>query len=156
MTIIIIQNPPKPRMQALQDVLVTELEGTIENKKKLGISDIWVSISPFYLAAENNGSIVGVASISWGCQAAEIHKIYVAPTHRKKGVAKILFDVALRLFRQNDIEEVIVEIASDAGGLFLQSATAGLCVKHWFDNKYIIYLNRDPDDCEAKQDSSGG
>ncbi len=129
----IIENPPKTALQNLQEVL--------EKERPEGIVDIWVCFNPFYLAVECAGSIVGVASISLGDDAAEIYKLYVAPDHRRSGVARKLFDEALNFFCQHGINEVFVEIASEAGRLWFQSATSGLVVNHYYDNKYSFQLD---------------
>lgn len=128
----IIENPPKAELQKLQEVL--------EKERPEGIADIWVCFNPFYLAVEHAGSIVGVAAISSIGDVAEIYKIYVAPFHRRSGVARQLFDEALQRFRQHKIREVFVEIASEAGFLWLQSATSGMHLDHHYDNKYSFRL----------------
>jgi N-acetylglutamate synthase-like GNAT family acetyltransferase len=129
----IIENPPKTALQNLQEVL--------EKERPEGIVDIWVCVNPFYLAVECAGSIVGVASISLGDDAAEIYKLYVAPDHRRSGVARKLFDNALNFFCQHGIKEVFVETTSEAGRLWFQSATSGLDVNHYYDNKYSFRLD---------------
>ena len=129
----IIENPPKTALQNLQEVL--------EKERPEGIVDIWVCVNPFYLAVECAGSIVGVASISLGDDAAEIYKLYVAPDHRRSGVARKLFDKALNFFCQHGIKEVFVETTSEAGRLWFQSATSGLDVNHYYDNKYSFRLD---------------
>ncbi len=129
----IIENPPDAELQKLQKVL--------EKERPEGIVDIWVCVNPFYLAVEHAGSIVGVAAISLGGDVAEIHKIYVSPFHRRSGVARQLFDEAIQRFRQYKIREVFVEIASKAGGLWLQSATSEMQVDHHYDNKYSFRLD---------------
>lgn len=129
----IIENPSDTALQKLQEVL--------EKESPEGIVDIWCLIQPFYLAAEDAGSIVGVASISWGDDCAEIYKIYVAPHYRRGGIAKQLFGEALQRFRQNGIKQIVVETASEAGFSLLRSVTNGMHVDDLHDNKYIIQLD---------------
>lgn len=128
----IIENPPNIELQKLQDIL--------EKERPEGIVDIWVCLDPFYLALKSEGSIVGVASISLGYEVAEIYKIYVSPCHRRSGVAKQLFNEALQRFRQKGIKEVFVEVASEAGFLWLNSVVSGMKINSYGENKYSFQL----------------
>lgn len=129
----IIENPPNTELQKLQEVL--------EKERPEGIVDIWVCLDPFYLALENSGSIVGVASISLGDEVAEIYKIYVSPNHRRSGIAKQLFNEALQRFRQHGIKEVFVETASEAGFLWLNAVASGMKINSYGGNKYSFQLD---------------
>ena len=128
----IIENPPMAGLDELQDILIRESPG--------GIVDIWVCINPLYVAAEHGGSIVGVASISMAGDAAEIYKIYVAPSQRRRGVAKKLFNEALLRLRRHGIKEVFLEMASEAGLALLQAVVLDHQIRKYDDKKYGIQL----------------
>ncbi len=129
----IIENPPNTELQKLQEVL--------EKERPEGIIDIWVCLDPFYLALENSGSIVGVASISLGDEVAEIYKIYVSPSHRRSGFAKQLFNEALQRLRQRGIKRVFVEIASEAGFLWLTAVVSEIKIDSYDGSKYSFQLD---------------
>lgn len=121
------------RLYELQDILTKERPG--------GIVDIWVCVNPVYLAVEHVGSIIGVASISIADDAAEIYKIYVAPSQRRAGIAKKLFNEALLRLRSHGIKEVFVEIASEAGLALLRAVVSGHQLHNHGDCKYGIRLD---------------
>lgn len=130
----IIEDPSREDLQKLQDIL--------EKNRQEGIHDIWAVISPWYLAMEHDGVIVGVISVSfYGNEAAEIYKIYVHPAYRRNGVARALFREALRRFCRLGIKQVFFEASSEAGLRFLQSETAGMKVDRNGYDKYIILLD---------------
>ncbi|GAB2940345.1 GNAT family N-acetyltransferase [Aquaspirillum soli] len=119
MTITIVE-VPREELISLQNIL--------EQEKNSKLRDIWVGDGygqPIYLAAKYHDQIVGVASISLLFSdidtAAEIYKIYVGPNYRRKGVGQTLFQSAIELILKSEIKNIIIEIASDEGYLFINS-----------------------------------
>lgn len=133
MIVKFIENPPESALQKLQEILDKE------NPRVL--SDIWVCINPFYIVAESGGSVVGVVSISFLGDVAEIHKIYVAPSFRKRGFARMLFGEAIKCFRQRRVTEIFFEAASEAGLSLLRSATNGMKVECICSNNHRFFLD---------------
>jgi ribosomal protein S18 acetylase RimI-like enzyme len=129
----IIENPSESALRQLQDILASERPG--------GIVDIWVNFSPFYLAAEHDGSIIGVASLSVHDTAAEIYKLYVAPSHRRSGVAGKLFHGAIHRMRRSGKAEVHIEVTSEAGRSFFEALNLEYNVQEIDQGKYVIQLD---------------
>lgn len=93
---------------------LNELQTQLEKNPEHGIVDIWVCIEPFYLLAEENGESIGVASISLGNEAYELYKLYVSKIHRGKGIGTALVNEIIEIAKQNDVSEILIEIAGDS------------------------------------------
>lgn len=128
----IIVNPPETNLFDIREILSTDTEREI--------TDILVSINPFYIVAEDGGCTVGIASISMGDGAAELYKMYVSPLYRRRGVAQALFIELLRVLRNRNIEELYVETITSAGRAFLQAVTSEFEVQHLHGDKFSVLI----------------
>lgn len=103
-------SPSKSKLQAIQDQL--------DKERDQGIRDIWVCVSPCYLAVEEDGVLVGVASLSLGTDACELYKLYVPSVHRGKGIASSLVEKAIEISKNIGASELQIEIAGESRGFW--------------------------------------
>jgi GNAT superfamily N-acetyltransferase len=118
----LIVNPAKTHLDALQDVL---------HKKRDVISDIWAQKNPFirkviYILALVDGQPAGVATLNIGEVCGEIHKLYVAPDFKLRGVGRALFLKAIEVLREEKMEEFHLDI--HGGVAFWNKVLPGLKV----------------------------
>lgn len=57
---------------------------------------------------------IGVASMSCGDKSCEIYKLYISPSHRRKGIGSALVNKAVEISRKNGATEVFIEIAGNS------------------------------------------
>lgn len=98
----IIEGPSEEQLSRLQEVL--------GNEKDAGIVDIFGPMVSVYLGAVDADSLVGVASISLGEECAELYKLYVIPSNRRKGIGRTLAEATVEYLRVRNIRELNVEI----------------------------------------------
>lgn len=99
----IIESPSEEQLNQLQEVL--------GNEQNAGIVDIFGPMVSVYLGAEDAGSLVGVASISLWEECAELYKLYVAPSHRRRGIGRALAEATIEYLKVRNIRELDVEIS---------------------------------------------
>ena len=129
----IIKNPSEEQLSQLQNVLNRE--------SNAGIADIFGAQVSHYLAMEDAGSLVGVASISvHGAECAELYKLYVVPSYRAKGIGKRLFDETLRLLNEEKLTGLFIEIAGESRP-FWESVVANHKTQWYDNNKFVVAIN---------------
>ena len=74
----LIKSPTKSQLKPLQEVLKKEIGA--------GIVDIFDDVASFYLAAKDGENIVGSVAVREMEECAELFKLYVAPSHRRKAL----------------------------------------------------------------------
>jgi GNAT superfamily N-acetyltransferase len=128
----IIENPSQKQLDELQEVLAKDQDA--------GIIDIGGYMVSLYLAAEDAGSVIGVASICLVEGGAELYKLYVAPSHRGKGVGKALLKRSLELLTARNIKELLIEIAGNSHDFWNQVASK--YTVQWYDyEKFGILID---------------
>ena len=103
----VIKNPSKEQLDQLQSILSGEPYS--------GIVDIYGVEVSHYLAIEDAGSLVGVASICiLGTECAELHKLYVIPSYRARGIGTKLFEETLRFLSERKLNELLIEMEDNS------------------------------------------
>ena len=101
-----------PELAGLQALLTQEIAAT---PGWSGIVDLWCVGSSIRLAAVNGDDIIGAASICFsGDGFCELHKLYVAPDWRNRGVARRLVNEVERVSREHEWWEIGVQISGDS------------------------------------------
>ncbi len=128
----IIDNPSELQINKMQNLLA--------NESGLGIIDIFVVSNPLYLLALDAGKEVGVISLSVGDTFAEIFKLYVPATSRRKKYASKLFEHAILYLSSKGIKEVAIEAVGDSYSFWNKIITD---YKYNFigDNKVILQIS---------------
>ncbi|MDC6133032.1 GNAT family N-acetyltransferase [Burkholderia gladioli] len=128
----IIENPAQKYLNSLQKMLAKELD--------VGIYDIHAIVAPLYIVAEENGSALGVATVSQTGSCPELHKLYVAPLYRQRGVGRQLVEYAISLFTAKGAQELCVEMTEQSRS-FWERTVANRKLE-WIDsNKFSIILS---------------
>ncbi|MGV6475000.1 GNAT family N-acetyltransferase [Azotobacter vinelandii] len=128
----IIENPPNHQLIKLQEVLSKDTEA--------GIDDIWGTLVFDYIGAEDNGVLVGVASVSLNDEFAEIYKLYVAPSQRGKGIGSLILERTIQYVRERGVRALGVEIAGNSYS-FWEKATSNYRIKKYSDTKFEIIIS---------------
>lgn len=129
----IIKNPSEEQLSQLQNVLSREANA--------GIGDIFGVQVSHYLAMEDAGSLVGVASISvHGAESAELYKLYVVPSCRTKGIGKQLFDETIRFLNQENLTELFIEMEGESRP-FWESVVSNHKIQWYDDHKFGVAIN---------------
>lgn len=98
----------------LQEVLKSE-----NSMRATGIRDIWVCLYPAgFIAAEVNGLIVGVASLSHTNEIGELHKLYIAPDYRGLGIARELTARAVSHLSSLGATEILIEPTDESSAFW--------------------------------------
>lgn len=105
----IIKKPSDEQLNKVQAFLDEENRET-----DVGITDIWGCLSPEYFLAVEEGSPIGVVTISADSTFAEIYKLYVAPPYRRKNIANKLFIYAIDCLRSIGVEQVGIEFTGNS------------------------------------------
>jgi GNAT superfamily N-acetyltransferase len=126
----IFDNPTRKQLSALQQVLA--------NDRDAGLIDIWAVVNPLYLVAEENGELVGVASINQCGLVAELHKLYVAPLHRRKGIGDALLRHAIRRLRGEGVAELMVETIEGSEAWWNRRAAVYPVNRYGYDKLGIV------------------
>lgn len=87
------------------------LQNELDKEENVGIVDIYGSSISLSLIAEENDSILGVVRIAFqeGNDSAEIYKLYVAPSHRGKGVSTFMLKRAIEILVKQDAIQLFIE-----------------------------------------------
>lgn len=128
----IIENPTAGQLAQIQAVL--------EKDKDAALRDIYGQFISQYIAAKENGAIVGVAAIREQLKSAELLKLYVVPSHRKKGVGKLLFDRTMAILAAKGCGELDIEILGDSGA-FWAKVKSKLKIDEFPDNKFTVNIS---------------
>lgn len=128
---IINQSPSAEQLRDLQDVL--------DHDEGAGISDIWGLLVSGFLGAEVDGRLVGVASVIYGENEAELFKLYVAPPYRRSGVGLALVEATLEQLRVRNLQELNIEVAGN-GRNFWRRVAAGYKCNSYGDSKFSIIV----------------
>ncbi len=115
------------------------MQKLLTNESGLGIVDIFVVSNPLYLLALDAGKEVGVISLSVGDTFAEIFKLYVPATNRRKKYARKLFEHAISYLSSKGVKEVAIEAVGDSH-LFWNKIIPDYKYNFIGDNKVILQL----------------
>jgi ribosomal-protein-alanine N-acetyltransferase len=66
-----------------------------------------------YLIAESDGQVVGHAVTSAAGEIAELQRIAVAPSHRRRGIARALLAAAVEAARRTPADQMLLEVRED-------------------------------------------
>jgi GNAT superfamily N-acetyltransferase len=103
-----------------------------------GLIDIWAIIDPLFLVAEENGELVGIASINRTGSLAELHKLYVVPSHRRKGIGNALLQQAVKRLRCEGAAELMVETIAGSEEYWSRRAAAYRVNRYGYDRFGIV------------------
>lgn len=129
-----IINDPSPQQLAV-------LQSELDEENNVGIVDIYGPLISFYLAVEDDDSILGVAGISFeeGDDSAELYKLYVAPSHRSKGVSTFLLKKTIDFLVKKNVKELYIE-STDKSLSFWRKILTGYKSNDYCDNKFSILI----------------
>ncbi|BEP42985.1 GNAT family N-acetyltransferase [Variovorax sp. V15] len=127
------ESPTIEQLRELQKLLS-------ENLEKNGIQNIYGEDDPFYLLAEDAGVSLGIATINLGSEEAELYKLYVPPTHARKGVGTALVKKAIEILQKNQIKELHIEIAGESHD-FWNRIVENREIRIYAPNKFGILLD---------------
>ena len=126
-------NYPAPQVQ------LDELQAILDANPEPGIVDIWACWNPFYIVAEDAHSAVGVASVNWGHDLCELHKLYIPPSSQRRGIGTALVEKVISILRENNVPELGIEIV-DGSLPFWKKFAETHVMRPIDDNKFICYL----------------
>ena len=142
-------------LAAAQNDLVGLLRDCVHNGASLGFLaplpesdaiDYWRGLAPqissgnrTVLAARDGGRIVGSGQLAYeskpnGRHRAEINKVMVLPSHRRRGIAAELMRALERCARDRNIRLLFLDTAEGAGG-----------ARHFYDSLGYSYAGGIPD-----------
>ncbi|MCE7912986.1 MAG: N-acetyltransferase [Candidatus Brocadia sp. AMX3] len=130
----IIDNPSEQQLSKLQEIL--------DNEKNAWIVDIGGYLVSDYIAAiDDSGELVGVASIiMYESENAELHKLYIAPAHRRRGIGHTLFEATIDHLRTSGIRKILIEVVGNSSQFWSTVVTP--YKTHWYDDsKFEIIVS---------------
>ncbi|WP_417607182.1 GNAT family N-acetyltransferase [Oceanimonas baumannii] len=129
----IIESPSNKQLDLLQ--------AELNEEKNVGIVDIYGPLISFYLAAEDKNSILGVVGISFdeGDDCAEIYKLYVSPSHRKKGVSTFLLKSAIDILVSKNVKKLYIESTDNSRSFWAKNLAKYKCETYDY-NKFSIII----------------
>ncbi|WP_370207567.1 ribosomal protein S18-alanine N-acetyltransferase [Aeromicrobium sp.] len=65
------------------------------------------------LVAESDATVVGYVDVGVGADVAALHRVAVAPTHRRRGLASQLVEAGRDAARERGAERMLLEVAAD-------------------------------------------
>jgi GNAT superfamily N-acetyltransferase len=123
---------PPAQLDALQEILNANPEPDIV--------DIWANWNPRYIVAEDAGSVAGVAGLNWGNDLCELHKLYVPPSSKRKGIGTALVLKVMEVLRENNVPSLGIEVM-EGSRPFWEKFAENYPIEHYYDNKYIFHLS---------------
>lgn len=139
----IFDNPTRKQLNHLQQALAKD--------RDVGLVDIWAIIDPLFLVAEQDGELMGVASINRTGSLPELHKLYVLPSHRHKGVGNALLQHAVRRLRCEGAVELMVETIEGSEDYWDRQAAAYRVNRYGY-NRFGIVLGAADDSQSTRVD----
>lgn len=131
-----ITRPSEASLMQLQHQLDSE-----NAQRRVGIRDIWSTLWPHYVAAEDGDVCVAVASLSHdnGSTIAELYKLYVAPTSRGNKIGEKLFEKTIDFLNKKGVTTLHIEVTPESYS-YWASVLDGYDVTHYGGVKFSIQI----------------
>ncbi|KAB1587912.1 GNAT family N-acetyltransferase [Burkholderia cepacia] len=129
----ILLNPDTRYLEQLQRMLYTEPD--------LGIVELEYKFGANYFVAVEGDAPLGVATVvQWFDGSVELYKLYVAPTHRSKGIGMQLVNRVISELASHDVQEFVIEIAGDSAKFWTQVAKDRK-IQDYGEGRYGIFIS---------------
>ncbi|WP_081060581.1 GNAT family N-acetyltransferase [Burkholderia territorii] len=128
----ILLNPDTRYLEQLQRMLYTEPDlGIVELEHKLGAN--------YFVAVEDDAPLGVATVVQWIDGSIELYKLYVAPTHRNRGIGMQLVNRVISELVSHNVPEFIIEIVGESAPFWARVAK-GRKIQDYYDGKYGIFI----------------
>ncbi|HDV6367313.1 TPA: GNAT family N-acetyltransferase [Burkholderia cepacia] len=119
---------------------IKELQRMLDNEPDLGITELEYRGYANYFVAVEHDAPLGVATVTQLLDGTvELFKLYVAPTHRSRGIGMQLVNHVISELASHDVPEFVIEIVGDSGR-FWERVAKGRKTHTYGEGKYGIFI----------------
>lgn len=129
----------RTQLAGLQAVLSTEIA---TRRGWTGIVDLWCVGPSIHVAAVVGSEVVGVAAICFMSEGfCELHKLYVAPAHRRQDIARRLVSEVERVAHERGWLEIGIQLSGD-GESFWEAYLRNRAIELLPERRVIFWADR--------------